>query len=220
MATQATRHCEGSASGRPVTGEAPNGGVPNLVLLIHGLDDTEAVFHRLRADLQRQGWTVHCLNLVPNNGDAGLDVLARQIVQYVESNVEAEQCIDLVGFSMGGLVARYYIQRLGGMQRVRRLITISSPHNGTWNAFLRGNEGARQMRPGSGFLRDLNRDAEMLDCLDFTSIWTPFDLMILPARSSVMPVGRAVRVNVAAHPLMVRNSRVLRLVRDGLSADR
>jgi triacylglycerol lipase len=172
----------------------------------------------MRPDLERQGRTVHCLNLVPNNGDAGLDGLARQIVHYVESGFKGEEGIDMVGFSMGGLVARYYIQRLGGIERVKRFITISSPHNGTWDAFLRQNEGARQMRPGSPFLRDLNRDVEVLDRIDFTSIWTPFDLMILPAHSSVLPVGRAIRVNVAAHPLMMRNSRVLKLVRDALSA--
>jgi triacylglycerol esterase/lipase EstA (alpha/beta hydrolase family) len=120
---------------------------------------------------------------------------------------------------MGGLVARYYVQRLGGIERVRRLITISSPHNGTCAAFLRRNGGARQMRPGSAFLCDLNRDVSVLDRIDFTSIWTPFDLMILPAHSSVLPAGRAIRVNVGAHPPMVRNQRVLKLVADVLSTE-
>src|ERR1019366_4796641 len=101
---------------------------PNTVLYVHGIDDTEALFRRMRPDLERQGRTVHCLNLEPNNGDAGLDGLARQIVPYVESGFKGEQRIDMVGFSMGGLVARYYIQRLGGIERLKRFITISSPH--------------------------------------------------------------------------------------------
>ena len=68
------------------------------------------------------------------------------------------------------------------------------------------------MRPGSEFLEDLNRDSAMLGRIEFTTIWTPFDLMIVPADSSRLDVGRSIRVNVAAHPLMIRDRRVLDLV--------
>jgi triacylglycerol lipase len=169
--------------------------------------------------LERAGLQTHAMNLVPRNGDAGVDYLASQLAGWIEANFAAEQSVDLVGFSMGGLVARYYIQRLGGIGRVRRLITISSPHNGTWTAFVRGNRGARQMRPGSEFLEDLNRDAATLGWIEFTTIWTPFDLMIVPADSSRLEVGRSIRVNVAAHPLMVRDRRVLDLVHRLLTED-
>src|SRR5580692_9380575 len=132
---------------------------PKPVLLVHGIDDTSALFSRLKPFLERAGLPVQALNLVPNNGNAGLIELARQLDSHVCENFAADQAIDIVGFSMGGLVSRYYIQRLGGIHRVRKFVTIGSPHRGTWAAFLRGNPGARDMRPGSGFLQDLNRDA-------------------------------------------------------------
>ena len=188
------------------------------VLLIHGIDDTEALFRKMRHYLQRHGRDVHSINLVPNNGDAGLDKLAQQVVACVEPRFRDGETIDLIGFSMGGLVARYYVQRLGGLKRVRRFVTISSPHKGTFTAFLRRNEGARQMRPGSPFLCDLDPDMEMLERLSFTSIWTPFDLMIVPAHSSELSAGRTIRVEVAAHPLMVSSPRVLKLVLEALTA--
>jgi triacylglycerol lipase len=184
----------------------------NPVFLVHGIDDTAVLFDKMSALLQRTGRQVHVLNLVPNNGDAGLDELAEQLATCINAGFPASQLIDLVGFSMGGLVARYYLQRLGGAERVRRFITIASPHNGTWMAFLRQNRGARQMRPGSDFLKDLNRDAAMPDRIRVTSLWTPFDLMIVPATSSVWSAGRSMRVNVAAHPFMIRDRRVLGLV--------
>jgi triacylglycerol lipase len=162
--------------------------------------------------LQSKGIPVHSLNLIPNNGDAGIDELARQLSAFVGTAVPAGQFIDLVGFSMGGLVARYYLQRLGGLERVQRFIAISSPHNGTWTAFLRRNPGARQMRPGSDFLKDLNRDAAILNRIQSTTIRTPFDLMIIPSSSSELAAARSIRVNVAAHPLMVRDRRVLEWV--------
>jgi triacylglycerol lipase len=183
----------------------------NPVVLLHGIDDTSVLFRHMVPQLERAGLQTHAMNLVPRNGDAGLDLLASQVAAWIEANFAAEQSIDLVGFSMGGLVARYYIQRLGGVERVRRFIKMSSPHKGTWTAFLRWNRGARQMRPGSDFLEDLNRDSATLGRIEFTTIWTPFDL-IVPADSSRLGVGRSIRVNVATHPLMARDRRVLDLV--------
>jgi triacylglycerol lipase len=81
----------------------------------------------------------------------------------------------------------------------------------------RENAGIRQMRPNSKFLGDLNRDCGILEQAGFVSIWTRFDLMIVPARSSVLPVGRSIQVGVLAHPLMVNDRRVLRLVEQVLT---
>jgi triacylglycerol lipase len=186
----------------------------NPVLLIHGIDDTALLFRRLRHHLEQRGWRVHDLDLVPNNGAAGLDELALQVSSYAKANFDG--AFDLVGFSMGGIVARYYVQRLAEPGRVQRLVTISSPHRGTWTGFLRNNKGARQLRPGSEFLRDLHAEGHKLEGVRFTSIWNPFDLMILPASSSVVAEARSVPVKVAAHPFMVRDRRVMRLVEEAL----
>ncbi len=185
----------------------------NPVLLIHGIDDTEAVFHQMRNYLIQRGLSVHTLNLVPNNGDVGLDELAKQVSDYVTATFASQQRLDLVGFSMGGIVSRYYVQRLGGINRVQRFITISSPHHGTVVAYASQRPGCVQMRPDSIFLKDLNFDAVILGQLDFTSIWTPYDLMIVPANSSQMSVGSQVIVPVPLHPWMLTDSRSLAVVK-------
>ena len=189
----------------------------NPVLLIHGIDDTEAVFHKMAAQLKLQGWSVYSLNLVPNNGNVGLDELAKQVADYVTATFAPEQHLDLVGFSMGGIVSRYYVQRLGGINRVERFITISSPHHGTVVAYASQRPGCIQMRPNSLFLKDLNSDADMLRQLNFTSIWTPYDLMIVPANSSQMPVGEEVVVPVSLHPWMLTDSKSLAVVTAALA---
>ncbi|MBN3875320.1 MULTISPECIES: esterase/lipase family protein [unclassified Nostoc] len=189
----------------------------NPVLLIHGIDDTEAVFHKMRAYFIQRGWSVYSLNLVPNNGVVGLDELAKQVADYVTATFAPEQRLDLVGFSMGGIVSRYYVQRLGGINRVQRFITISSPHYGTVVAYGSQRPGCLQMRPDSIFLKDLNSDAVMLGQLDFTSIWTPYDLMIVPANSSQMPVGSQVIVPVTLHPWMLTDPRSLAVVTAALA---
>ena len=50
---------------------------------------------------------------------------------------------------MGGLVARYYVQRLGGDVRVHTLVTLGTPHGGTLPARLFPHPLVRQLRPGS-----------------------------------------------------------------------
>ena len=101
------------------------------VLLVHGLFDTLVKFEAMAKFLTEQGWSVHRLNLVPNDGSASLAVLAEQVAAYIEQNFAPHQAIDLVGFSMGGVVTRYYLQRLGGIERVKRYVTISAPNQGT-----------------------------------------------------------------------------------------
>ncbi len=177
----------------------------NPVLLIHGLDDTSAKFYRLGSYLRDRGWSVHSLDLYPSNGSVGIDVLAHQVSRYVDENFSVEQPIDVVGYSMGGLIGRYYLQQLGAVQRVRRLVTVASPHHGTLTAYLRPNVGASQMRPGSPFLAALNETVARLNGICVTSIWTPLDLMIVPASSSQLPVGHQVQVPVALHHWMVED---------------
>jgi len=190
----------------------------NPILLLHGLWDTEAIFHPMSRFLKNLGYSVYSLSMIPNNGDVALEKLASQVATYVDKNFSPNQSFDLLGFSMGGIVGRYYLQRLGGIERVDRFITIGSPHNGTATAFGSLRPGCIQMRIGSPFLADLNRDCEVLGQINFTSIWTPYDMMILPTSSSVMPVGKNVVVPVLFHGWMAADARVLKLVVEELSA--
>jgi len=118
---------------------------------------------------------------------------------------------------MGGIVSRYYVQKLGGLEKIERLITISSPHNGTIMGHLLPYIGCQQMRPNSEFLTALNREIHLLNKVKFTSIWTPFDLMILPANSSQLPIGEEVKVPVLAHAIMPSAEPTIKAVITALS---
>lgn len=189
----------------------------NPVVLVHGIWDTRAVFDQMAASLTQEGYSVHSLNLTPNDATVGLENLAGQVADYIGKTFEENQPLNLVGFSMGGLVSRYYVQRLQGLKRVEQLITISSPHYGTMTAYVRDLPGYVQMRPGSEFLLDLQRDMMILDQIHFTSLWTPWDVMIIPATSSKMPVGKNIEIKVLVHSLMLTNPDVIRCVIDILS---
>ena len=189
------------------------------VVLVHGIWKSGRAFRALTARLVKAGREVHAIDLVPNDGRAGIEALAAQLAAFVEARVPGGAPIDLLGFSMGGIVSRYYLQRLGGLERVRRFVTVSSPHGGTLTAYVRRLPGALQLRPGSELLRDLDRDAaEQLGRIDVTSLWTPLDLMILPAHSSRLPVGREILVAAPMHALMLHDPRSLRQIVAALEA--
>jgi triacylglycerol lipase len=171
---------------------------------------------KIASHLRGLGWKVYDINLTPNSGDAKLEVLAQQVADLVDRIFPPDQPIDLLGFSMGGLVSRYYIQRLGGIDRVQRFITISSPHNGTIAAYFTTRPGCVQMRPNHPFIQDLNRDLDRLEQLNITSIWTPFDLMILPARSSQLGLGTDISLPVLSHVQMVFDRRTLNAIVEAL----
>ena len=192
---------------------------PNPVLLIHGIFDTIGIFDQMSRYLKNLGWDVYSLNLVPNYGILGLDKLAKQVDDYISKTFPPNQPLDLIGFSMGGIVSRYYVQRLGGIDRVKRFITISSPHNGTLTAYALNLAAPKQMRPKSDFLEDLNQDIALLEKINFTSIWTPYDAMILPAISSQVPVGRDIKINVLLHAWMVSDEKVLKVIVEELKAE-
>lgn len=188
------------------------------VVLVHGIWKSGAAFRAMSRHLTKRAFEVHTIDLKPNDGRAGIPELAAQLAAFVEGLLPPGAPVDLVGFSMGGVVGRYYLQRLGGLDRVRRFVTISSPHHGTMTAYLRKLPGAIQMRPDSDLLREMNREIAALERIDVTSIWTPLDLMIMPPHSSRLPIGREVLVAAPLHALMLHDPRALRAVAEALEA--
>ncbi len=189
------------------------------VVLVHGIDDTSQVFSKMIAHLMREGIEdVSAVNLSPNNGDVPLDVLAGQLSAHVEE-VRRERGathVDVVAFSMGALVTRTWMLEQGGRHRVRRFVSISGPHAGTATGWLRFNAGATQMRWGSPLLRRLPTGAAALAPAEVFSLWTPLDLMIVPAHSSRLEGASERTFPVLLHPWMLQDERVLRSVTQAL----
>jgi triacylglycerol lipase len=188
------------------------------VLLVHGIYDSATSMAWVKRTLENRGWQVCAISLKPSDGSISFNAMARQLQGFVAANYGLDEKFDLVGFSMGGLVCRYYVQKLGGASRVRRFVTISAPNNGSLWAWLGGGDGVREMRPGSNMLRDLNRNAGELAALEYTSIYTPLDLAVVPSTSSRLPVARNVIAWIPLHPLMLMMSKPLRMVAEALDA--
>ena len=89
----------------------------------------------------------------------------------------------IVGHSLGGVIARYYVQRMGGSARVDTLVTLGSPHSGTLGAHLIPTALGRQLRPGSPPLTELAGPAP--GCTTrFLVVWSRMDQMVVPQRNA------------------------------------
>ncbi len=186
--------------------------VMNPVVLVHGIWDSAHRLSPLTKGLLARGLRdLHALDLLPPWGNARLEVLAAQLDAFVEKVCRERQRerVDLVGFSMGALVSRVYLQLRGGARRVETFISISAPHHGTWMAYGLPLAGARQMRPGSPLLRHLEATEGALDGVKVHCLYTPFDLTIVPPRSGILRVAQSVHaIPVPVHRMMIGDARV------------
>jgi pimeloyl-ACP methyl ester carboxylesterase len=165
-------------------GDVEAAGTP--ILLVHGMVDNRSIFTLLRLGLRRRGFgRVTSMNYSPFTAD--VRVAAAQLAEEVEALVAETgyERIHVVGHSMGGLIARYYITRLGGDERVHTLVTLGTPHQGTYTAYGWHNQLTRQLRPGSGLMREL--DEPVPDCRTrFVVYWSDLDQMVFPQRNAAL----------------------------------
>jgi triacylglycerol lipase len=192
------------------------------IVVVHGIWDNERSVGPLAAGLRARGHAeVHTLSLDPPWGNASIEELAQQLAQRVDrlrGQLGVSE-VDIVGFSMGALVSRTYLQLLGGASHVRSFVSISGPHRGTLTAYALPLRGVRQMRPGSALLTLLGSDVTQLHNVAVHCLVTPYDAMIVPSDSGVLSGARSVhRVPVLLHRLMLFDVRVHTLVAELLHA--
>ena len=162
-------------------------------MLVHGLLDNPAVFNALKRCLGDQRQPLLIPELPLRFGLTPVPEAAELLGGHIEAAFGLEQPIDLLGFSIGGVIARTWIQLLGGHHRTRRFISVGSPQQGTltaqpWPGRLLA--GIADLKSGSPLLTELNGNLEALAGIDCCSFYSAIDLAVLPGWRAVLPVGR------------------------------
>jgi triacylglycerol lipase len=181
--------------------------IPPLVL-VHGLLDTSAVFQRLQRELAGRREPILIPDLPLRLGRTSIAAAAALLGRSIDAAFGGEQPVDLLGFSMGGVIARYWIQLLGGHRRTRRFLSVGSPQQGTvtaqpWPGWLFS--GIAELKQGSALLEQLNGDLDRLSRIECHSYYSPLDLVVLPGWRAVLPVGAISMLPVATHPQLLRD---------------
>jgi triacylglycerol lipase len=173
------------------------------ILLVHGFMDNRSVFAVFRRALRQRGFgVVHAVNysvLTALTGDVRM--AAHELRGHVERLRErtGSDRVHVVGHSLGGLIARYYVQRLGGDEAVHTLVTLGSPHGGSAAAYLLPTPLTRQLMPGSDLLTELAEPAPRCRTR-FLVVWSRMDQLIVPQRNA-----RLVHPDLAVDTLELRD---------------
>ncbi|MFA7279491.1 MAG: alpha/beta fold hydrolase [Sterolibacterium sp.] len=176
------------------------------MLLIHGYCCNRGFWWWLKPRLEAHGHSIATLSLEPLHGD--IDGYAEQVARSVDrlcSATGASQVI-LVGHSMGGLVARAYLRRYGEF-RVSRLVTLGTPHHGSTLAHLGMGRNARQMTPGSAWLKELEQTPPSIACV---SIFSWHDNYVMPQDSAMLAGAQNIPLAGVGHLAMAISPVVLK----------
>jgi len=174
------------------------------VLLLHGYLGTRGSMYILERRLNDDGICVISFNLgTLNVRDIRRSAfLIHRKIESILAQTPVKK-IDIIGHSMGGLIGLYYIKKLGGHDKVRKLIMMGTPQRGTWAALLGVatvgmlSRSAWQLLPGSGFLKELEQGPLPREVQYYTIAaqrdWVcPIDSTPLEgAQSFVVPMGHS-----------------------------
>jgi pimeloyl-ACP methyl ester carboxylesterase len=186
------------------------------VLLLHGILCNAAVWRRLSARLHAAGFApVRAINLEPL--DADIEAYAasarRELLALHHEGHEAP--VAIVAHSMGGLVARSLLRTLGP-QVASRIVTVGSPHQGTATACVLPLTGARQMRAGSEWLRDLSAAEDGRYSVPITNVYSRDDALV-PAQSAALSGAAACELSGVGHFGLLRSRRALDAIVEALA---
>ena len=181
----------------------------NPIILIHGLWNTSSIFSSITSKLDDNGIEYFAPTLKHSYGMTSIIDLTNTLNELILDKYGLEKELDILGFSMGGIIGRYWIQKFNGYKRTRRFISIGSPHKGTLIAQFIPKypfRGISEMKINSIFLRELSKNDCFLDGIECISFFTYWDLMVFPGWWTNLNLGEKISVKVYKHRNLVRNN--------------
>ncbi len=187
--------------------------------MIHGLWNTSEIFNSLLPKLDYYGVEYYAPTLEHYFGRTSIIELAQSLDQLISEKYGKENEIDILGFSMGGIIARYWIKKLNGYLKTKKFISIGSPHSGTLTAqFVPRNlfKGISEMKINSSLLRELSYYDYLLKEIDCISFYTKWDLMVFPGWRAHLPRGNKSNLNIYKHRNLVKNPIAINAIVDSI----
>ena len=195
----------------------PHGGLPP-VIFVHGVGARPSFFKPMRHHLERRrGLKTHALSMTARDVEAS----AAELLTFVQSmRAKGVDRVNVVGHSMGGLIARWMVQEMEGTALVDTLVTLATPHHGTRAAYLSPIARIRALRPGSPLLRQLNSTDPRELSTRLVSVFGDVDVMVVPSNSARLSGGENIQLQRLTHNGYFVSRRVWRLLGDLLAARR
>lgn len=193
------------------------------VVLVHGFFCNRGVWNRWVPSLRAAGVPHIALLMEPPFAD--IDSNVATVDDAIARATQATRLPPLVVcHSMGGLALRAWWRNhaASAASRVHSVITIGTPHQGTFTAQLASGDNAHQMRRGSAWLRALADDEGDGRQRHFTCFYSHCDNIAMPASTGALPGADNRHVDGMPHIALIYSpqvwAEVLRRVRPGASS--
>lgn len=177
------------------------------VLLVHGYGCNRGVWQGYDTWLASLGWAVDAVNLSPPT--ASIDVFGRQVAEAARAlaSETGHRDVVVIAHSMGGLSARAALRADPGTP-IRHVITVATPHLGTFHAHVGPGVCSTEMVPDCLWLTGL-RSGEPADlAARFTCIATRHDNIVSPMSCAILPGATAFTLERLGHMQLLHDPRV------------
>ena len=188
-----------------------NGGPRRGVVFVHGFFCNRGFWTPWLRLLRASGHPFVAVNLEPLF--SSIDDYVPIVDQAVTAVMRATGLAPLVVcHSMGGLATRAWLRAGKNAARVHHVVTIGTPHQGTWLARRSRLANGRQMALASHWLRQLNADAATQPQPPFTCWYSNCDNVVFPSSCAAMAgadnrlVEGAAHVELGFHPLVMQET--------------
>ena len=156
------------------------------LILVHGFFCNRGFWAPWLQQLDGRGHAFIALNLEPTFGS--IDSYITQIDAAVARLTKVSGMPPvIVCHSMGGLAVRAWLKATQSDQRVHHVVTIGTPHLGTWLARFGQGENSRQMRADSAWQAQLNEGDTASRNVRFTCWYSNSDNIVFPAANAILP---------------------------------
>lgn len=180
-------------------------GAGPTLLFLHGHGGGAGVFAPLERALALRGHQRFVSWDYRSRGT--IDGLAADLARAVR--VAGLRDVHVIGHSLGGIIARVWLQELGGLEVARSLVTLSTPHRGL--APIPGARAlplVREIVPGSPLLQRLERSVSTLAELPCLAIVSSRDHFVRPWEEAGFGAARVVPVSHVGHVGVLFSARV------------
>ena len=180
------------------------------VVLVHGFMCNRGLWLPWLSPLRARGHAHVAVNLEPVMGS--IDDYSDTIDDAVRRVTAATGMAPvLLCHSMGGLAARAWLRAHAGDARVHRVLTLGTPHGGTWlGRFSRGVNG-RQMSLAGEWVLALAKAEPAQRAALFTCFYSSCDNIVFPASTATLPGADNRWVPGVAHVQMALDAGVMRV---------
>jgi esterase/lipase len=176
------------------------------VLIVPGVGGSYVPFKKICEQLNLEGYRIHTLKGFGYNKGT-IKSGSKVLETYLNKNNLKN--IYLVSHSKGGIITRHFLTHSGQSFRVKRAVTIATPHHGSiLTIFLKS---IWEIFPSSKVIKDLATDKKGVNKI--LNIYPRFDNHVIPNQNLILDGATNIKVSTVGHNRILISEKTISLIK-------